>query len=68
MINFDDYTNKNKTEYNLKQPYIPDYPYRILTTGSSVSQKTKALLNLISNHPDIDKICQKIHMKQNSNI
>ena len=34
MINFDDYTNKNKTEYNLKWSYIPDYPYRILIIGS----------------------------------
>ena len=28
MINFDDYTNENKTEHNLKWPYIPDHPYR----------------------------------------
>ena len=28
MINFDDYTNKNKTEHNLKWTYIPDHPYR----------------------------------------
>ena len=26
MINFDDYVNENKTEHNLKWPYIPDYP------------------------------------------
>ena len=30
MINFDDYTNENKTEKNSKLPYIPDHPYRIL--------------------------------------
>ena len=24
MINFDNYTNENKTEHNLKWPYIPD--------------------------------------------
>ena len=29
MINFDNYTNENKTEHNLKWPYIPDHPYRI---------------------------------------
>ena len=29
MINFDDYTNENKTEHNLKWSYIPDHPYRI---------------------------------------
>ena len=56
MINFDDYTNKNKTEHNLKWPYIPDHSYRILTAGGSGSGKSNALLNLINNQPDIVKI------------
>ena len=56
MINFDDYTNENKTEHNLKWQYIPDHPYRILIIGGSGSGKTNALLNLIKNQPDIDKI------------
>ena len=56
MINFDDYANENKTQHNLKWPYIPDHPCRILTVGSSGSGKTNALLNLINNQPDIDKI------------
>ena len=56
MINFDDYANENKTEHNSKWPYILDYPYRILIKGGSVSGKTNALLNLINNQPDIDKI------------
>ena len=56
MINFDDSTNKNKTEHNLKWPYIPDNPYRILIVRGSGSGKTNALLNLIDNQPDIDKI------------
>ena len=30
MINFDNYTNENKTEHNSKWSYIPDDPYRIL--------------------------------------
>ena len=30
MINFDSYANENKTEHNLKWPYIPDHPYRII--------------------------------------
>ena len=30
MINFDSYTNQNETEYNLKWPYVPDHPSRIL--------------------------------------
>ena len=56
MINFDDYTNENKIEHHLKWPYIPDHPYRILIVGGSRSGKTNALLNLINNQPDIDKI------------
>ena len=45
MINFDDYADENKTEHNLKWPYIPHYPYRILILGISGSTKTNALLN-----------------------
>ena len=56
MINFDDYVNENRTEYNKNWPYIPDHPYRILITGGSGSGKTNLLLNLIENQPDIDKI------------
>ena len=56
MINFDNYTNENKTEHNPKCPYIPDHPYRILIVGDSGSGKTNALLNLINNQSDIDKI------------
>ena len=41
MINFDDYTNKNKTKHNLNSPYIPDHPYRILIIGGSGSGKKK---------------------------
>ena len=56
MINFDDYTNENRIEHNSNWPYIPDHPYRILVIGGSGSRKTNALLNLINNLPDIDKI------------
>ena len=55
-MNFDDYTNENKTQHNLKWPSIPDHSYRILIIGGSGSGKTNALLNLINNQPDIDKI------------
>ena len=55
-MNFDDYTNENKTQHNLKWPYIPDHSYRILIIGGSGSGKTNALLNLINNQPVIDKI------------
>ena len=58
MINLDDYTNENKAKYNFKGPYIPDHPYRILIVGVSESGKTNALLNLINNQRDIDKIYQ----------
>ena len=56
MINFDNYVNENKTKHNKNWPYIPDHPYRILIIGGSGSGKTNALLNLINNQPDIDKI------------
>ena len=53
MINFDEYRNENKKEHNLNWPYIPDHPYRTLIIGCS---GTGALLNLINNQQDIDKI------------
>ena len=70
MINFDDYTNENKTKHNPNWPYIPDHQYRILVIGGSGSGKTNALLNLINNNQTlIEYICmQKILMKQNINI
>ena len=56
MIHFDNYTNENKTEHNLKWPYIPDHSYRISIIGGSGSGKANALLNLINNQTDIDEI------------
>ena len=56
MINFDNYTNENKTEHNPKWSYISDHPYRILIVDGSGSGKTNAFLNLINNQLDIDKI------------
>ena len=47
---------KRNTEHNLKWPYIPDHPYRILIVGGSGSGKANVLSNLINNQPDIDKI------------
>ena len=55
MSNFDDYANENKTKHNLNWPYIPGLLYRLLI-GSSGSGKTNALLNLINNQPDTDKM------------
>ena len=56
MINFDDYFHENKTEHNKNWAYTPDHPCRILIIGGSGSGKTKVLLNLKINQPDIDKI------------
>ena len=50
------YTNKNKKERNPNWPYILDHPYRILIIGDSGPEKTNALLNLVNNQKDIDKI------------
>ena len=43
MINFDEYTNENKTEHNPKWPHIPDHSYRILIIGGSGSEKCKCI-------------------------
>ena len=56
MINLDGITNKNSNKHNENWPYIPDHLYRILITGCSGSGKTIALLNLINEQNDIDKI------------
>ena len=56
MINFENYTNENKTEHKPKRLYIPDHLYRILVIGGSGSGITNAFLNLINNQLDIDEI------------
>ena len=56
MINLDNITNENNKEHNEKWPYIPDHPYRIIIIGGSGSGKTNALINLINEQNDIDKI------------
>ena len=56
MITLDSITNENNKERNKKWPYTPDHPYRILITGGSGSGKTNALLYLIKEQDDIDKI------------
>ena len=57
MINFDSITNEHKTKRNPNWGYIPDYPYKIIITCSSGSRNKNALSNLISQQPNIDKIC-----------
>ena len=56
MFNLDDITNEKNKEHNNKWPFIPNHPYRILIIGVSGPRKTKALLNLIKEQDDIDKI------------
>ena len=56
MINLDDITNENSKERNEKGPCILDHPYRILIIGGSGSGKTNALLHLIKDQDEIDKI------------
>ena len=56
MINIDNCVNKNKTEHNENWPYIRDHPYRIIIIGGSGSGITNALINLINEQNDIDKI------------
>ena len=57
MINVDSITNENNKKHNEKWPYIPDHPHRILIIGGSGSGKTNALINLINEQNDTDKIC-----------
>ena len=56
MFNFNYITKENIKEYNPNWPEIPNHPYRILIVGGSRSAKANALLNLINNEPDIDKM------------
>ena len=57
MINLDSITNENNKKHNEKWPFIPTHPHRVLIIGGSGSGKTNALLNLINEQGDIDKIC-----------
>ena len=56
MTNLDSITNENNKGHIEKWSFIPDHPYKILIIGGSRSRKTNALLNLIKEQDDIDKI------------
>ena len=56
MINLYSITNENNKEHNEKWPFIPDHLYRILIIGRSGSEKTNALLKLIKEQDNIDKM------------
>ena len=54
MINLDSITNENNKEHNKK--FILDHLYRILIIAGSWPGKTNALLSLIKEKDDIDKV------------
>ena len=56
MINLGSITNENNKEHNEKQPFIPDHLHIILIISGSGTGKTNALLNLIKEQDDVDKI------------
>ena len=56
MINLGNITNESNKKRNEKWPYIPGHPYRIIIIGGSGSGKAKALINLINEQNDIEKI------------
>ena len=56
MFKFYFHVNENKTEHNKNWPYTPDHPYRIIILEGSGSGKTNALIHLINEQNDIDKI------------
>ena len=59
MFNSEVFRNE---KHNLKYPYIPDHPYRMLIIWGSGSGKTNVLLNLIkqqdNNELELDKIAK----------
>ena len=56
MFKLDDTANEKHKEHNEKWSHNPGHPYRILIIRGCGSGKTNALLNLISQQDDIDKI------------
>ena len=56
MSNFNYIIKENINKHIANWPQAPDHSYRILIVASSGSGKKNALLNLISHHPDVDKI------------
>ena len=61
MFNLDVSTIENNVKHNLKWPYIPDHPYRMLIIEGSRSGKTNTLLNLIQDE-DGDVLIVKIYL------
>ena len=61
MFNLDDIKNENNKEQNSKWSYIPRHAYIMLIIGGS--GKTNALLNLVKEQDDIDKIYLFLHKR-----
>ena len=57
MLNLDGIANKNNKDHNKKWRYIPYRPCRIWIIGGSGLGKTNALLSLMIQQDDFDKIC-----------
>ena len=57
IISFNDVTKGTIKQHNLDWLHIPDQPCRILIISGSGSGKTNALLKLVNDQADIDKIC-----------
>ena len=55
-IKLDSITNENNKKHNEKWPEIPDHSYKVLIIGGSESEKTNALISLISEQNNISKI------------
>ena len=56
MINLGSITNESNKEHNENWSYIPNYQSRILIIGGFGSGETNALINLIKEQDDIDKM------------
>ena len=56
MINLGSITNESNKEHNENWSYIPNYQSRILIIGGFWSGETNALINLIKEQDNIDKM------------
>ena len=55
MIGFDDYTYESKAHHDLKWPYIPDHPYRILSTRLKHFNDAKTFIECSNDMQDVYK-------------
>ena len=60
MSNFISIAKEYIKKHNPNWPEIPDYTYKILIVGGRGSEKTNALLNLISHQSNKSSIWSKI--------